>query len=186
MSEEVKQQIDTLTARLAQLETELDTEKAKNAELISTEPHRIKMLENMVHKITRPETYFQYDYAHTSTAALPEKFVTTDIPKFKAKDNPVHHLRSFQGCMALKKVDISLYPAVFPMSLESTPLNWFYSLDPQKVSTWDDITKAFLAQYSCNTEFQVTLPELEVLKQKENEGFTTFYTRRSSVPLTLS
>ena len=63
------------------------------------------------------------------------------------------------------------------MSVESIPLNWFDSLDPQKVSSWDDITKAFLAQYSCNTEFQVTLRELEVLKQKENEGFTTFYSR---------
>ena len=79
--------------------------------------------------------------------------------------------------MALKKVEESLFPTIFPMSLESVPLNWFYSLDPTKVSTWDEITKAFLSQYSSNTEFQVTLRELEVLKQNEDEGFTSFYTR---------
>ena len=131
---ELEQIVQKLTKRLADLETELADEKRKNAENSLHAPDKVKQIENMVHKMTKPETYFHYDYAQIPNVALPEKFVTSDIPKFKATDNPVHHLRSFQGCMALKKVDESLYPAVFPMSLESIPLNWFYSLDPLKDS----------------------------------------------------
>lgn len=112
-----EQQINELTARLAQLETELDEENAAN------NPDRVKQLENMVTRITNPERYFQYDYARPLGATLPEKFATADIPKFKSTDNPLHHLRSFQGCMTLKGVDPDLYASVFPMSLESIPLN---------------------------------------------------------------
>ncbi|XP_074278177.1 uncharacterized protein LOC141601773 [Silene latifolia] len=108
---------------------------------------------------------------------LPPKFTTTDLPKFKGTEHPTHHIRSFVQAMALKEVDASIFPAIFPSTLEDVARSWFFSLDPIRVSNWEDIKKEFLTQYSSNADLLITRRDLEVAKQTEKEGFTYFLAR---------
>ena len=66
---------------------------------------------------------------------------------------------------------------IFPHSLEAVPHAWFYSLDPKKTFEWDDIALEFNNQYCDNVDTQASLRTLEVLSQKDNEGFTKYLTR---------
>lgn len=45
---------------------------------------------------------------------LPEKFSIAELPKFKATDNPRYFLRGFKLYMDMKKINLKLYPRIFP------------------------------------------------------------------------
>ena len=48
---------------------------------------------------------------------LPHKFNATDIPKFKATDNPYFHLRAFETIMNIKGIDKKVFPSLFSSHL---------------------------------------------------------------------
>ena len=79
--------------------------------------------------------------------------------------------------MEIKKVDIRLYPRFFPMSLEDASQKWYFSLSPKETATWEDITYAFMTRYKGNSHTTTSQRELEILKQDEKEGFTTYLAR---------
>src|SRR6187397_1640876 len=108
---------------------------------------------------------------------LPHKFNATDIPKFKATDNPYFHLRAFETIMNIKGIDKKVFPSLFPLSLETVCQQWFFSLDKEKISTWDRIINAFIDRYKCNIQVEADHRQLEMLRQKENEGFTSFFNK---------
>src|SRR6185503_1786971 len=108
---------------------------------------------------------------------LPQKFNANDIPEFKATDNPYFHLRAFEIIMSIKGIDKKVFPSLFSLSLETVCQQWFFSLEKEKTSTWDSIANAFVDRYKCNIEVETDHRELEILKQKENEGFTSFFNK---------
>src|SRR6185503_15093051 len=108
---------------------------------------------------------------------LPHKFNANDIPKFKATNNPYFHLRAFETIMNIKGIDKKVFPSLFSLSLETVCQQWFFSLDKEKTFTWESITNAFIDRYKCNIQVKTDHRELEMLKQKENEGFTSFFNK---------
>ncbi|KAL2905199.1 Cilia- and flagella-associated protein 43 [Bienertia sinuspersici] len=114
-------------------------------------------------------------------AKLPEKFSATDLPKFKTKDHPTFHLKGFRATMTMKGVYPILYTKVFPLSLDPVCQKWFFSLSDKDIATWEDITHAFMTRYKGNTHVCTSLRELEILKQTEKEGFTTYLARWKEV-----
>ena len=75
---------------------------------------------------------------------------------------------------------------MFPYSLESTQKDWFYALDPKKTTTWDDIAIQFNTQYRDNADTQATMRNLEILIQKDNEGFTDYLNRWKKISAQIS
>ena len=108
---------------------------------------------------------------------LPHKFNATNIPKFKATDNPYFHLRAFETIMNIKGIDKKVFSSLFPLSLEAVCQQWFFSLDKEKTSTWESIVNAFVDRYKCNIQVETDHRQLEMLRQKENEGFTSFFNK---------
>src|SRR6185312_15567640 len=108
---------------------------------------------------------------------LPHKFNATDIPKFKATDNPYFHLRAFETIMSIKGFDKKVFPSLFSLSLETVCQQWYFSLDKEKTSSWESIVNAFIDRYKCNIQDETDHRQLEMLKQKENEGFTPFFNK---------
>src|SRR6185503_5274965 len=108
---------------------------------------------------------------------LPHKFYANDIPKFKATDNPYLHLRAFETIMNIKGIDKKVFHSLFSLSLETVCQQWFFSLDKEKTSTWDAIINAFIDRHKCNIQIETDHRELEILKEKENEGFTSFFNK---------
>ena len=83
--------------------------------------------------------------------------------------------------MSIKGIDKELWPTIFPHSLETIPQAWFYSMDPKKIETFDEISIEFDNQYRDNADTQTTMRTLEVLSQRDNEGFTEYLTRWRNV-----
>ena len=66
--------------------------------------------------------------------------------------------------MALKGLDVTLFPTVFPLSLEHACQQWFYSLDAKHTATWQDVTDSFMNRYKCNIQTKTSERELSILK----------------------
>ena len=108
---------------------------------------------------------------------LPQKFNANDIPKFKAMDNPYFYLRAFETVMNIKGIDKKAFHSLFSLSLETVCQQWYFSLDKEKTSSWESIVNAFIDRYKCNIQVETDFRELEILKRKENEGFTSFFNK---------
>ena len=65
----------------------------------------------------------------------------------------------------------------FAQSLGEYPRAWYYSLDLNKYPTFKDIALEFARNYADNVEIKSNMRMLEVMIQKEKEGFTEFLTR---------
>ena len=61
----------------------------------------------------------------------------------------------------LSKVQITKQ---FPMSLEGTPIKWYYALDPYVQADWNELHAVFLKQYSLNVQLDVSLRDLQNMK----------------------
>jgi hypothetical protein len=55
------------------------------------------------------------------------------------------------------------------LSLSGTALNWFVSLAPNSVQTWEHLEQRF-HEYFYNGETELRLSHLAVVKQKHNES----------------
>ena len=138
----------------------------------------VKNVGKMVQKYADGASYYEAsEFNSDLNAKLPERFSAKDLPQFKATDDPRFHLRGFIATLALQGVDPALYPTVFPLSLELVCQKWFFSLPEKDTSTWEDLTHAFITRYRGNIQIQTSTRELEIMKQRENEGFTAFLTR---------
>jgi len=83
---------------------------------------------------------------------LPNHFTLTDVPKFKGVEDPLNHIRAFKDYMSIKGVKQELFTRIFPTSLEPIPRQWYYSLDPKSITTWDEVAIEFSKQYADNVE----------------------------------
>lgn len=86
-------------------------------------------------------------------------------------------MRNFLSFMALKGVDASIYPNVFPLTLTKYATTWCSTLPIAKAQDWNTLKKEFNTQYDYNLEFPMTQRELEVTKQKDKESFSDFLSR---------
>ena len=51
------------------------------------------------------------------------------------------------------------------------------TLDTYKAKNWEEVIKAFVAQYEYNQELDVTIRDLETTRQEQRESFAGFLTR---------
>ena len=66
---------------------------------------------------------------------------------------------------------------LFPLSLSGVAQHWFASLDLSRRRTWANLAQEFLRQYSFNIVVDVSLRELEALRQRPDESVTSFISR---------
>ena len=112
--ENINKSIEALSAMMQTLTTRVTTME-QNKVTVST----LDKLKEQMSKISEEFTYVEQPVTSSSIRdKLPEKFSTADIPKFKPTDNLLFHLKAFSATMALKILDITLLPTVFPLSLE--------------------------------------------------------------------
>ena len=64
------------------------------------------------------------------------------------------------------------------MSLTGAAVKWYYTLDAHIQQSWKELYLAFIKQYGLNTQFKVSLQELQNIRQESNESFIDFLTRQ--------
>ena len=65
----------------------------------------------------------------------------------------------------------------FPLSLEWAATKWYYTLDAHVRRDWNELCSSFIKQYGLNSQFEVSLRELQNTTQESDETFTDFLTR---------
>ena len=54
---------------------------------------------------------------------------------------------------------------------------WYAKLEDEVKRSWDEMAEAFVAQYSYNTQIEITTRDLETTRQDPKETFSDFVTR---------
>ena len=65
----------------------------------------------------------------------------------------------------------------FSLSLEGAVVKWYYTLDAHVQRDWNELCSIFIKQYGLNSQFEVSLRELQNTTQESDEPFTDFLTR---------
>ena len=63
------------------------------------------------------------------------------------------------------------------MSLKRVVIQWYYTLDAHDRQDWKEPYSSFIKQYGLNSQFEVSLRELQNINQESDEPFTDFLTR---------
>nr|XP_023883250.1 uncharacterized protein LOC111995578 [Quercus suber] len=108
---------------------------------------------------------------------LPPKFKMPRMDSFNGIGNLKNHSKQYVLAMkplGLKKEQIIL---CFPRTLSSVALQWYLSLENAKMNDWNKMAEAFAQQYSFNIQLDVSLKDLETIKQLSNESISDFLMR---------
>ena len=65
----------------------------------------------------------------------------------------------------------------YSAGLEGVVILWYYTLDAHVQQDWKELCSAFIKQYGLNSQFEVSLRELQNTTQESDEPFTDFLTR---------
>src|SRR3989442_813764 len=68
-------------------------------------------------------------------------------------------------------------PLIIKKCWKGVGLQWYHTLEKSKKSSWKELSKAFLGQFSFNTVMNVGLRELENTTQGINESFPDYLNR---------
>ena len=108
---------------------------------------------------------------------LPPKFKFPNMKKYSRTYDPHLHLKQYTTYMKSTGLTKAQIVQQFPMSLEGTPIRWYYTLETHVQSNWKELCAAFIKQYGLNIQLEVSLRELQNTKQKYSEPFVEYLTR---------
>ena len=126
--------------------------------------------------IDAPLDYTDLDL-YKGSDPLPRKFKFPNMKKYSGTDDPHLHLKQYMTYMSATELTNSQITKHFLLSLEGAPIRWYYTLEPSIQNDWKELYAAFIKQYGLNTPMDVSLRDLQNVKQKFNESFVEYLTR---------
>jgi hypothetical protein len=111
------------------------------------------------------------------TCPFPKKFSPPTFDRYAGKTDPIQHLRHFQEKMDMYSHDDRIMCRVFPSSLKDVASNWFYSLRPNSLHTFDEVSRAFVDQYISRKEIMKNSYTLLSLKMGSGESLKNYLSR---------
>ena len=111
----------------------------------------------------------------------PNNFELPKFDKFKGKEDPKDHLRTFKHeCYLINHID-PLMLRIFPMYLSGQALDWYNSLGQHSLHTFQQLANLFLNHFSINIKRKTSLSDLYNLKQFPDEPIADYVTRWRSI-----
>lgn len=116
-----------------------------------------------------------------SACNLPDGFQLPSIEPYDGSTDPDEHLNNFYVHMTLYGTLGGAYDAIFcrafPCTLTGPALRWFFTLPPNSIYFFSDLTKLFLSNF-LSTETCPKLPTtLMCLKQRTDESLENYLDR---------
>ncbi|KAK9943337.1 hypothetical protein M0R45_008947 [Rubus argutus] len=119
---------------------------------------------------------------HYDAIPFPKGYQRPTFDKFDGIGSPQEHLAHFySACGETSQMDAFLVRQ-FVQSLKGSAFTWYTQLQPGSIHTWDDMQRAFLAQF-VSSKKKVSIIDLADTKQKTTEGANDFITRWRSLNL---
>ena len=106
-----------------------------------TVPPQSKMVSKLFARMKTPFTKRVIDHP------LPIKFKTPQIPSYSGIGDPIEHLENYQIHIALHATPDEIACRAFPTTLSSNAWEWFQSLMPNSIGTFEDLTCTFLTHF---------------------------------------
>ncbi|KAL7224487.1 hypothetical protein ACSBR1_025860 [Camellia fascicularis] len=108
-----------------------------------------------------------------SVVTLSDRFKMPHIDPFDGSGDPMVHLHLFSDILR----PMGLTTAQKLSLLSQTMSGIVAKLEDFVKQNWEELAEAFIAQYSYNTQIEVTTRDLETTRQGPKESFSDFVTR---------
>ncbi|KAI7987249.1 hypothetical protein LOK49_LG13G03033 [Camellia lanceoleosa] len=95
-----------------------------------------------------------------SAVTLPDRFKMMHINCFDGSGDPMVHLRLFSDILRLMGLSRLQKLSLFSRTLSGITAIWYAKLEDSVKRNWEEMAKAFIAQYSYNTQIEVTTRDL--------------------------
>ncbi|GJX90572.1 reverse transcriptase domain-containing protein [Tanacetum coccineum] len=100
-----------------------------------------------------------------------------NIKTYDESDDPEDHLKIFQAAAKVERWAMPSWCHMFNSTLTGSARVWFDDLPPESVDSYDDLKKAFRANFLQQNKCIKDLVEIHHIKQKEGESIEDFMQR---------
>ena len=94
-------------------------------------------------RINAPLDYTDLDL-YKGSDFLPKKFKFPDMKKYTGTKDPYLHLKQYVTYLSATELINAQIVKQFPLSLEGTPIRWYYVLEPSVQADWKDLCAVFI------------------------------------------
>ncbi|KAM2503790.1 hypothetical protein PS1_037778 [Malus domestica] len=106
-------------------------------------------------------------------AEPPREFNMPHFTSFKWDEDPERHLKHFRNAMILYRNNDDLMCKIFATTLQSEAQDWFYTLPPQSIQNFDELSLVFTKEYSSYSSIKKKSDHLFNVKKNPKESFPT-------------
>ncbi|KAL7191609.1 hypothetical protein ACSBR2_023647 [Camellia fascicularis] len=112
-----------------------------------------------------------------SAVTLPDRFKMAHIDRFDGSGDPMVHLHLFSNILRPMGLTTAQKMSLFGRTMSGIAAIWYTKLEDSVKQNWEELAEAFIAQYSYNTQIEITTRDLETTRQEPKESFSDFVTR---------
>ncbi|KAL7174221.1 hypothetical protein ACSBR2_033473 [Camellia fascicularis] len=112
-----------------------------------------------------------------AVVTLPDRFKMPHIDRFDGTGDPMVHLSLFSDVLRPMGLTRLQKLSLFSRTLSGVAAIWYAKLEDSVKRSWEEMAEAFVAQYSYNTQIEITTRDLETTRQEPKESFSEFVTR---------
>ena len=103
---------------------------------------RVSQIEKLLKKSFIFKNYFT-GFTSIPEGRLPRKFTMLDV-KFYGTEHPHYNVRNFLSIMTIKGMGDDIIHIILPWTSNNDVMRSYNTIDPHKVTSWDDLRKEFL------------------------------------------
>ncbi|KAK0576105.1 hypothetical protein LWI29_011966 [Acer saccharum] len=108
---------------------------------------------------------------------FPDRFRMPTIEQYKENRDSKEHVRRFRNNMAQYSSNDGLLCLTFPQTFGDLASRWFGRLSPGSISSFANLSKAFIRQFMGSVQRRKSLVHLSNLKQERNESIKKYLAR---------
>ncbi|KAL7183277.1 hypothetical protein ACSBR1_041875 [Camellia fascicularis] len=112
-----------------------------------------------------------------AAVTLPNRFKMPHIDRFDGSGDPMVHLSLFSDVLRPMGLTRLQKLSFFGRTLSGIAAIWYAKLEDSVKRSWEEMAEAFVAQYSYNTQIEITTRDLETTRQEPKESFSEFVSR---------
>ena len=112
-------------------------------------------------------------------AKLPPRYTAPGFEMYNGRTDPVAHIGHYHQRMALSLRNDALMCKLFPFSLGEVALRWFNQIERGTISSWDQMTEAFVGRFITNSRKPKGMDALMTMTIGPNESIKNYAARYS-------
>ncbi|XP_068317096.1 uncharacterized protein [Pyrus communis] len=90
----------------------------------------------------------------------PRRFTIPHFTPYKRDEDPDRHLKHYRSTMILYKNNDALICKIFATNLQGEAQDWFHTLPPQSIRSFNELSFVFTKEYSSNRSIKMTSDHL--------------------------